>query len=436
MELLRAQPLASSAQVQDSLQISQATASRLINGIGDRVLRVGRGRATRYAVSTPVLGDGLAVPLSTVDRQGLVTNLAQIRRLSDGRHLVEAADLPPWLAGDSGTGLFRSLPYFLEDQRPSGFLGRLVASGLAAEWNVALDPRNWGDEELGRYLLGRANDLPGSLVVGSQLAEQLASRGAPALPTERESYPRCAENVLGNTHPGSSAAGEQPKFLIRTTAVGEAIVKFSSSGDSAEAGRWRDLLRAEGHAAEVLRSVGFAAPACSVIELQGRVFLECERFDRVGTHGRVGAISLAMVDAEFSGCGQGWGRAGRELNRIGLLPGAELENLVWLETFGTWIGNSDMHFGNVSLSPTETGFVLLPVYDMLPMAFAPVRGELRQVQLAAPVRTSENSDAWQEAGRVAMDYWSRIADDRLITSGFREVAAFQVEQSRRSLDIG
>lgn len=435
VEFLQARPLSSSRQIRGSLGASQATTSRLINAAGDLIVRVGRGRATTYSASTPLLDNGRSVPLSAVDGHGAVRHLAQIRRLADGRYFVRAESTAPWLAGSSRTGLFRSLPYFLEDQRPSGFLGRLLARGLAAQWNVAPQPRSWSHEELGRYLRRRADRLPGNLVLGPELADRVASGLNVEPPANRSVYPGLADEVLRDaTRPGSSVAGEQPKFLIRAQDAGEAIVKFSPRGDSAEAGRWRDLLRAEWHAAENLRGHGFGAATCSVFELEGRVFLQSERFDRVGSRGRIGAISLAMIDAEFCGVGQGWSDVGMQLHRLGLLPRDQLEQLLWLETFGRWIGNTDMHLWNVSLRPTDTGFALLPVYDMLPMAFAPARGELRETNLTAPVRTPANEAIWMAAGVAAMRYFAALADDDSLTADFRAVAASQADQHHRHLD--
>jgi hypothetical protein len=72
----------------------------------------------------------------------------------------------PWLVGDAGNGLFPSLPDFLEDLRPSGFVGRRIGRRLSDEWGIPSDPRHWNDDNLGRFLLRRGDDLPGELVVG------------------------------------------------------------------------------------------------------------------------------------------------------------------------------------------------------------------------------------------------------------------------------
>jgi hypothetical protein len=151
--------------------------------------------------------------------------------------------------------------------------------------------------------------------------------------------------------------------------------------------------------------------------------------EAVGRKGRRAAFSLALVDAEFGGEGQGWMRAGTTLHREGLLGAQSLERLVRAETFGTWIGNSDMHLGNISVAPTTDGFELLPLYDMLPMAFAPVRGELPRPRLRPPLQTAGNASFWSEMGAAAGEFWQRVAADGAVSRNFRGVAE---EQARRS----
>ena len=67
-----------------------------------------------------------------------------------------------------------------------------------------------------------------------------------------------------------------------------------------------------------------------------------------------------MVDAEFVGEAYGWSRVASALGEQQLLDQRSIETLVWAETFGTWIGNTDMHLGNVSLQPTDEAFEAMP----------------------------------------------------------------------------
>jgi hypothetical protein len=411
----------SSRELQRRLGASQATVSRLLRAAGAQVVRLGRGPATRYAAARPVFGSGLRLPLYAVDEAGVVGELAVLRALADGRYLVEAHEPAFWLLGEGGHGLFGSLPYFLHDLRPSGFLGRALARQLAAEWGTPRDPREWSDDQIGGFLIRRGDDLPGNLVVGEAAAAR-AREGTTTPAVDLDEYPRLAERALGDDAPGSSAAGEQPKFAVRRHRAGHVIVKFSPATASEEGERWRDLLRSEHRALELLRERGHPAAETSIHLLEGRVFLESRRFDRRGVDGRVGAISLAMVDAELVGAGHGWTRVARGLRERGLLDSRSCEQLEWLESFGEWIGNSDMHLGNVSLSPGPRGFGLLPIYDMLPMALAPIRGELPNASPRPPLRGVGAAAVWSSAGEAALDYWQRLTEDEQLSTGFRALA--------------
>lgn len=421
----------SSRDVQRLLGVSQATVSRLISRAGPRIARVGRGPATRYTSTGRVFGINDSVPLFCMDASAVITHVGDLRALSSGQYLVEAApDAPFWLLGEASSGLFDSLPYFLHDLRPSGFLGRQMARSLGVLWGFPQDPRAWQDEHIGRFLLERGQDLPGNLLVG-EAAVELAQRQH-WLEARRVNYPSLAERALGDEEVGSSAAGEQPKFVVHHRRRGPVIVKFSPAGRTAEARRWQDLLCAEHHALITLRENGVPAVEAKLHRLDGRLFLESRRFDRPG-QGRSPAFSMTMVDAEYTGEGHGWARVARALHGGGLLARSTLEHLAWAETFGAWIGNTDMHLGNVSLAPGGDGFELCPLYDMLPMTLAPVRGEVPSMALRPPVRTELSRAVWEAAGLAAAGFWRRLAADAELTRGFRRLARQQAKQCETAL---
>jgi len=140
-----------------------------------------------------------------------------------------------------------------------------------------------------------------------------------------------------------------------------------------------------------------------------------------------------MVVAEFAGVGRGWGHVAWALHQQKYVQDRTAADLRWAETFGHWIGNTDMHLGNISLTPTSRGFDLLPIYDMLPMAFAPIRGDLPEVSLRPPIRVVAEKAMWQETREAAADYWSRIAGDEEVSASFRDIAA---RQARQCNDLG
>ncbi|GAB6042988.1 type II toxin-antitoxin system HipA family toxin YjjJ [Endothiovibrio diazotrophicus] len=416
-------------EIRAALGVSQPTVSRLLRGAAERVMRFGRGRATRYAltVERPV-GVG-RIPLYAVDANGVPEEIALLRPLAgDGFGVAVEGAPPAWLAGESGVGLFDGLPYFADDARPQGFLGRAIAQHLGAPYPP--DPTAWSGDTVLRYLLEWGEDLPGNLLFGERAVERYdAARGQLVL-HRRADYPQLAERELAGGAVGSSAGGEQPKFAVDCAERGPVIVKFSPPAGDAVADRWRDLLVAEQLALATLREAGVATAESELLEIGGRLFLESVRFDRTPRGGRLPALSLAAVDAEFVGDGRRWPAVTAALLRAGRLAPEAHRQVVRARAFGEWIANGDMHLGNLSLAPQGDGFRLLPLYDMLPMHFAPARAEVVPRDYRPPPRRRDIAEAWRPMGEVALRYWGRVAADGRIGDGFRHIA----EQARQVID--
>jgi hypothetical protein len=95
----------------------------------------------------------------------------------------------------------------------------------------------------------------------------------------------------------------------------------------------------------------------------------------------------------------------------------------WLDSFGQLIGNSDRHFGNLSFFVEgESRFRLAPVYDMLPMLFAPVGTDIVERRFEPAPPTADNLDVWPQAARCAVTYWSRLGASDELSGEFRQLA--------------
>jgi hypothetical protein len=422
VQALERRGIAYSTDLQNDLGASQATVSRLLRAAGRRVYRLGKGRNTRYSLLHSLF---TVQPLYRIDPAGVPEQLAEIAPLIHDRYAVQARRPQAWLTGLDGTGQFDDLPYFLDDLRPQGFLGRQIARQLGAPWPA--DPRRWNTTQVMTYLMEHGADLPGDLVLGNRALETTTR---PPRETPADDYPGLAEQVLSGPVPGSSAGGEQPKFTAFGPA-GHVLVKFSPRGNGPEATRWRDILIAEHYAGEVLREAGLDAADSQLYDLDGRMFLEVVRFDREGTLGRHPMISLASIDAEFSGEGHDWVTTLRQLVQTRLVDEVDLQTASHAQLFGQWIGNTDLHLGNLSFRPEVNGFRLLPLYDMAPMRWAPVRGELPQdTMLTPPVRDHRDEEAWFKIGALAIEYWRRLADEERLSSDFRYI----VDQVRQWIE--
>ncbi len=67
---------------------------------------------------------------------------------------------------------------------------------------------------------------------------------------------------------------------------------------------------------------------------------------------------------------------------------------------------------------------LAPAYDMLPMFYAPVAGEVVERDWASqlPCPNAETLAVWLQAKQLAQQFWQSVAGDVRISDGFREIA--------------
>ncbi|KAF5054182.1 Toxin YjjJ [anaerobic digester metagenome] len=414
---------ATSREIQDATGLSQAAVSRQLRKLGRRVVAIRSGRTPRYVLTRNAFGAGDRLPVAVVDAHGDAAVVAHIRPLvTGGFHVELSPGMPSLLLGERGDGSYDDLPYFLQDMGPQGFLGRQIAREISARFpEFPDDPRWWTADHIGRYLISNGDDLPGNFKFGEQALLRVLRRPDAV---DDAKYPLLADRVMAGEVPGSSAGGEQPKFTAFSgKSMSHVIVKFSPSGNSEVSRRWRDVLITEYHAAVILREHGFQVAETRLLETGGRLFLESQRFDRVGEYGRMSMISLAAVDAEFIGSGSNWPRALRALAGRGLVASEHVVDAESLWCFGKLIHNTDMHLGNLSLGMDEDVFRLLPVYDMCSMGFSPRSGgEVRPYAFAPrhPERLVIDDEIYGAVRRMAAGFWESVLRDGRISDEFRE----------------
>jgi hypothetical protein len=270
----------------------------------------------------------------------------------------------------------------------------------------------------------------GNLLLGDLARERFVNALAPVA-VGANAYPRLAAQALTQGDTWSSAGGEQPKFCAYT-GRGHVLVKFTVADDNAIAARTRDLLLAEHLALETLAARGAAAAVSHVVDIKVNVgvdvvgvqrFLELERFDRAGTHGRQALFSLACLDGEFVGNATApWPVVTRELAKQKLITERAHAGATLLYAFGTLIANTDMHAGNLSFVGGDQGgpFELSPAYDMLPMAFSPsAGGVMRDTLSAAHLHASVDGETWRAALGLAKKYLVRLSTETRWSAGFQ-----------------
>ena len=439
MALLRRLGRQQAGDLASLLQVSRPTLMRLVRAAGDAVVTGGRARRTAYAARRSLGGSGAALPVHRIDEAGRLHEAARLHLAHPDGCRVEYLEEPAWpLDADMQDGWFDGLPYFFQDMRPLGFLGRNFARHHAALLQVDEDPTRWTDDDVLRALSLLGSDTPGDFIIGQPAARRWldASSQAGTAITEdaaAREYPLLADAAMSHGWGGSSAAGEFPKFTAlrrRGRRLQHVLVKFSGSDHSPGTTRWSDLLVCEHLAAiAVARHLGLRASASRILQAGRRTFLEVDRFDRHGAQGRSGVVSWMAVNAAFFGlAGAGWAAAGQKLLAQGLIAAADAERLAALWHFGQLIANTDMHDANLAFEPATVdgrpGLQLAPVYDMLPMLYAPSRGvELAERRHAPRRPLPAEEPAWHAAAPAALAFWQAAADDARISKPFRRSCA-------------
>jgi hypothetical protein len=357
-----------------------------------------------------------------VDAQGAPTRVATLRLILEEGAVLEWAD--------GSITEHPGVPWFLEDIRPQGFLGRQFSQ---AHPDLHLPPPNrWTSSHTLRALATRGEDLSGDLILGKESLDRFYARCTPhavALVAVREEarktgYRTLIDEVLQGGVPGSSAAGERPKFTCAVAAgphTRHVIVKFSDSMDAPAGRRWADLLQCEHLALETLRDHGLPAAQSQILFPGDRVCLETARFDRVGSIGRRPLVSLASVDAELIGQGLSWSAAAVNLESQDRLSSEDAARVCTMEAFGRLIFNDDRHQGNLSFFWRAPGvFELAPIYDMLPMAFRPESPGLASRALTPPTPDADVMSVWAKAKEMALDFWARVQREKRISDELKK----------------
>lgn len=405
-------------QLIDLLKISQPTLSRALTEIGESLVRIGAARSIQYALRDQArnLPD---FPVYRVDFQGQLSLL--------GTLVPVRADGFVMLQEDGKTLYSPGLPWWLYDMRPQGYLGRAYVARHGPALGLPASLTEWSDTHALRALLVHGQDVVGNLLLGNLARDAFLSTPLPTPISEdckADDYVRLAHEAASGETPGSSAGGEQPKFTAyATTPDGprHVLVKFSEAEAGPVSERWRDLLLAEHLALQTLRDAGISAARSRWLDHRGQRFLEVERFDRTGALGRRGLISLAALDAEFVGSGKGnWPTIARKLaaERHIEPDSARTSELLW--AFGTLIGNTDMHNGNLSfIADYGRPYQLAPAYDMTPMGFRPTSGGGLQDGLnEATIHADVSNGAWRQARVLAKDFLERVHASREFSTRF------------------
>jgi hypothetical protein len=424
---------------------------RAVRAAGSEVVTIGRARRTSYAARRRLRGSAEPLPVFQVDQRGESEQVGRLNLAYPDGTVFEFSGPSPWPLDDSmRDGWFDGLPYFLEDLRPDGFLGRQFARMYGQVLLLGEDPRRWSTDDALYAISLLGADQSGSFIVGEAAFRLWLAQmqQPPACLTEAQvlgTYVQRARRALQDGIVGPSAAGDFPKFTALRMQNGEpthVLVKFSGSDNSAGTQRWSDLLVCEHLAAQTLATLpGLTAEKTTILQAGNRTFLEATRFDRHGSRGRSALCSWAAVNYGWFGlAGRPWTEGVAKLLERGLIDRDTAQAISRLWHFGQLIGNTDMHDGNLSFRPRASAKVtslnVAPAYDMLPMLYAPQRGvELPPVNFAPRLPLPAEREAWAFAATAADQFWSRASNDARISAQFRAIAADNLHTVRKTAGL-
>ena len=420
--LLATRGLASAQELQEAIGRSQPTLSRLLAGLSGEVLTLGRARATRYGIGKSIRGLPAQQPVWWTGGDGTPLRIGTLSLLAGDVLHVEADAFNSTTRG--------ALPWFLSPLQAQGFLGRLLAQRLAGA-GVDSQPERWNLETV-LFAALHLHDAAGAITLGEPWTPTPATATAAhaPLPTEPRQLPAAldalAADVARTLPAGSSAGGEQPKFLALLDDGRHVLVKFTPPRGTPFGERWADLLQAEALASQVLAEHGVDVAATRVVDSAQRSYLLSARFDRIGPRGRrhvvpVGAAHQAFVADTYVN----WATSCEALARQRRLPALDARRAEALLHFGRLIGNTDMHAGNLGLFVAREDlargrFTLAPVYDMLPMRWRP-----DAAMGGAPDYTPFQPDP-RSAGSAAVGpatvFWNRLTQHAPVSRALRQVA--------------
>lgn len=401
--LARGEPM-TAAELRAATGKSQPSISLAIQALGDRVCKIGAARSTRYALKKAILGLNSTQELRWMGDETSGFSSAQMTYLEGNWLYVECqtADghAQQWLSQDR-------LPWFLSTLKPQGYLGRKLAQWLP---QLPSDPEKWSLEQL-LYSLTFISDPIGAIDVVAETVRPTRSRII-RIEDRQEIFDTLASDDSHQRVAGSSAAGEQPKFV--TDVQGQAcLVKFAPPKGTPFGQRWRALLALEKLALDTLDRHGIPSSQALWLESSQRSYLQSSLFDHAAD-GKRHVVAIAALHDEFTpGTKQHWVHTAQGLHAKKLITKEELRTIATIHAFGHYIGNTDMHFGNLSFFVDDVitpKIRLAPVYDMLPMMWRPDPHAGLTDSPVRPQPMPAGFAAEQEQAREwAIEFWEQAA---------------------------
>ncbi len=381
-----------------ALQLPGATVARALDHLQreGEVVRVGATRSTRYALPRLVPEAGSSWPVFRIDTAGRVSQFGRLDALQPRHFHFETSRV-------ALRGISEGLPWFLDPLREPD------ASDTPA-----------GDARLA-WMLRHGWDCAGDLIVGAQALDAWRTNGPRrTLVTAADRaalYPRLAATTQ-QTQP--AARGSFDVLADHGGHQVHARVKFSPPESTTEGQHCCDLLLAEHLAHGYLNARGVLAMHSRVYRYGGRIFLEIDRFDRVGAEGRRGVIALQALGLHRATDRFGASTAAAHLAAAGRLPRNDARQIRLLEAFAAFTAGHGAAAAGLTLFTGHDGsFALAPAGSPYPRVPTAMDDPARPLLFYAPSPEPVVLDVWAQARRLAEGYWERLATEPQLSPAFR-----------------
>ncbi len=187
---------------------------------------------------------------------------------------------------------------------------------------------------------------------------------------------------------------------------------------------------------QVLREHGIEAAHTEIVETERRTYLRSLRFDRLGHGGKRHLVAATAVHEAFvPGSRMHWVAICEALFKSKMIAIEGLNTVALAFFFGQNIGNTDMHFGNLSFFVQDLAkprFEPTPAYDMLPMRRRPSihDGDLEAtpVRPQSPIATQQAAQA--QARLWAIEFWERAETMATLSQPIRTACGESAQRLR------
>ena len=142
--------------------VSKPTAIKLLKKLA--CVAIGNSVSRSYTLPKPVGAVGSQWNLYRVDESENVERIGVLYSTSAGFYLD--GDYPAFFGDEFKNKIFPSLPWFLFEHRPQGFVGRNIVYNLNKTFGISKELKSWGDSDILEYDVRFGGDLAGSLILG------------------------------------------------------------------------------------------------------------------------------------------------------------------------------------------------------------------------------------------------------------------------------